>query len=280
MAVSAQTAPQIEVTSIKPSPPGSRPTPPGAYGSPGSSTGHFRFATLKTLVAVAFGLLPQRHDPEPAGGPEWADQNQYDVEIKMTGIPTVPQGRAIVLAMLEDRFKLRWHKEPRDTPVYALVYARADRRLGDGLKPSKLDCRAFSDTLAQSGKSALAREQGQDCGLSNGGAGGAVALGQVTGPYPRGAQLIHGTATMRELLAALSRAGEIDRPVVDRTGLTGTFDFDLTWVPFMSGAIVADRNDVVSIFTTIQQQLGLKLEARREPRDVIVIDSAELPTPD
>ena len=68
--------------------------------------------------------------------------------------------------------------------------------------------------------------------------------------------------------------------MIDRTGLTGTFDIDLWWVPARSGAIVADPGDVLPLVTAVQQQLGLKLEAGRELRDVIVIDSAELPTPD
>ena len=92
---------------------------------------------------VAFGLSPlQRHDAEPMGGPVWVDSNLYDVEMKATDLPTVPQARALMLALLEDRFKLRWHTEQRELPVYALVFARSDRQLAAGIKPSMLSSKA------------------------------------------------------------------------------------------------------------------------------------------
>jgi uncharacterized protein (TIGR03435 family) len=85
---------------------------------------------------------------------------------------------------------------------------------------------------------------------------------------------------MRELVAAMSRSRELDRPITDRTGLTGTYEFDLTWVPARSGVVVADPLEVMPLDVAVQQQLGLKMEAQREPRDVIVIVSAERPSPD
>ena len=92
--------------------------------------------------------------------------------------------------------------------------------------------------------------------------------------------MIHGTATMRELVDVISRHRDLDRPVVDRTGLTGTYEFDFTWVPARAGAIVADPADVMPLDVALPQLLGLKMASAKEPRDVVVIDAAERPTPD
>ena len=85
--------------------------------------------------------------------------------------------------------------------------------------------------------------------------------------------------TIRDMLRAFSRSPDIDRRIVDRTGLTETFDIDFVWTPDRSGPGAAPPADVVSIFTALQEQLGLKLESRREPADVVVIESVERPTP-
>jgi uncharacterized protein (TIGR03435 family) len=229
----------------------------------------------------AFDINPaQRHDPEPIGGPAWIDQDAYELTLKFTNLPTIPQARALVRGLLEDRFRLKWHTEKRELPVYSLVVARADRRLGNGLKPSKLDCHAYSDTLTRSGRGAVAKDVNPDCGLSQGGAPAVVGLLKLPGSFPRGAQLVHGSGTLTELVTALTRDRENDRPVIDRTGLTGTYDVDLWWVPQRSGAIVADPADVLPLTSAVQQQLGLKLDAGREPRDVIVVDAADRPEPD
>ena len=92
--------------------------------------------------------------------------------------------------------------------------------------------------------------------------------------------MIRGTATMRELVDVISRHRDMDRPFADRTGLTGTYEFDLTWVPARAGAIVADPVDVMPLDVALPQLLGLKMSSVKEPRDVVVIDAAERPTPD
>jgi uncharacterized protein (TIGR03435 family) len=268
--------PALEAASVKLSPPGTVPLVPGNWAPPTSTSARLRPQTLRTLVMYAFDINPTlRHDPEPIGGPSWIDQDAYELTLKFTSLPTIPQARALVRGLLEDRFKLKWHTEKRELPVYSLVVARADGRLGEGLKPSKLDCRAYSDTLTRTGRGAAAKEVNADCGVQQGGAPALVGVLKLPGSYPRGAQLVHGTGTMAELVTALTRDRENDRPVIDRTGLTGTYDIDLWWVPARSGAIVADPADVMPLTTAVQQQLGLKLDARREPRDVVVIDAAE-----
>jgi uncharacterized protein (TIGR03435 family) len=162
------------------------------------------------------------------------------------------------------------------------MLARQDGRIGPGLKPSKLDCRAYSETLTRTGRAAVAKAQVPDCGVAGGGAPAVVAMNKLapTTTYPPGAQLAHGTGTMVELLRVLQNDRENDRPILDRTGLTGTYDIDLWWVPERSGTIGADPGDVRPLAVAVQQQLGLKLESRREPYDVVVIDAVDLPEPD
>jgi uncharacterized protein (TIGR03435 family) len=283
LAQSRAPAVSLEAASIKPAPPGSVGIVAGNWAPPTNTSARLRPMTLRTLVMYAFDLQPRRHDPEPVGGQAWMDKDLYELTLKFTALPTIPQAQALIKALLEDRFKLKWHDEKRELPLYELVVVRPDGRLGPGLKPSRLDCRAYSETLTRTGRGAVAKELAPDCGLSSGGAPAVAAtlnLPPGSSTYPRGAQLIRGTATMAEIVTALGRDRENDRPIVDRTGLTGTFDIDFWWVPAQSGAIVAEPTEVMPLSVALPQQLGVKLDSRREPRDVVVIDSASRPMPD
>lgn len=271
----------LEAAAVKPAPPDMPPLVPGNWAPPTSSSARLRPMTLRTLVMYAFDILPRRHDPEPIGGPAWVDKPAYQLVLKFSDVPTIPQAQAAIRTVLEERFKLRWHTEARELPVYALVVARPDGRLGPGLQPSKVDCRAYSETLERTGRGAVAKEVTPDCGLTSGGAPAVATVTKLPHTYPRGAQVIHGTATMREIVQAMMRADrESERAMLDRSGLTGTFDIHLWWVPVRSGAIVPDTADIMTLETAVQEQLGLKFESRRESRDVIVIDSAEMPVLD
>ena len=271
----------LEAAAVKPAPPEMPPLAPGNWAPPTSSSARLRPMTLRTLVMYAFDILPRRHDPEPIGGPAWIDKLAYQLVLKFSDVPSIPQAQAAIRTLIEERFKLRWHKEARELPVYALVVARADGRLGPGLQPSKVDCRAYSDTLERTGRGAVAKEITPDCGLTSGGAPAVATVAKLPHTYPRGAQVIHGTATMREIVQAMMRVDrENERAILDRSGLSGSFEVHLWWVPVRSGGIVPDAADVMTIQTAVQEQLGLKLELRREPRDVIVIDSAEMPVLD
>jgi uncharacterized protein (TIGR03435 family) len=84
---------------------------------------------------------------------------------------------------------------------------------------------------------------------------------------------------MAELLTVIIRSPDIDRQIIDRTGLSGTFDIDLAWVPLRAGPAAAAPVDVISIFSAVEEQLGLKLESATSPVDVLVIDYAERPMP-
>ena len=280
-AQNAKPAVTLEAAAVKAAPPDLPPLVPGNWAPPTSSSARLRPMTLRTLVMYAFDIVPQRHDPEPVGGPAWLDKTAYQLVLKFSDLPTVPQAQSAIRTLLEERFKLRWHIERRELPVYALVGARPDGKLGPGLQPSKADCGAYSDTLARTGRGAVAKEVTPACGLTSGGAPAVASVTRLTQTYPRGAQVIHGTATMREIVQAMMRSDrENERAIVDRSGLTGTFDIHLWWVPVRSGAIVPAAADVMTLGTAVKEQLGLNLEPRREPRDVIVIESAEMPVLD
>ena len=152
--------------------------------------------------------------------------------------------------LLVDRFRLVTRREVRDTPMYALVVARSDRRLGPQLKPSSADCAAMAAAFKATGA-----RPGPDsplCGVK-------PISGQFRGTGIR----------LTDLARALAVSG---RPVVDATGLTGSFDFELRWIDDAAGS--------ASLFTAIQEQLGLRLEPRQTPTNVFVVESVERPTPD
>ena len=238
-----------------------------AIGPPVGGTVRARAIEVRRLIQYAYGLDPRGHHPVPTGGPSWIDRDLFEVTVKGAVDLTVADARSMVLTLLRDRFKLRTHIEKRELPVYALVLARRDGRLGTALKPSKADCRAYSDTLHRTGRLAAAREVSADCELiSGGGIGG-------------GRLQLRGTGTLRDMLRLLARSPDVDRPIFDRTGLTGTYDVDFVWAPSRTGPAAAAETDVVTIFSALPEQLGLKLESRRELLDQVVIDAVERPTP-
>ena len=267
VSLAAQAGPRFEVASVKPLEPGSTGY---AIGPPVNGTVRYRGAQLRRLVSYAFGIDPNGGSdyPLPEGGPDWIDRDLFEVQARGPADMSVADARLMLRALLEARFKLVVHTVKRELPVYHLVLARADRRLGDGLRSSKSDCAKHSETLLRTGRGALAQPEGRDCTI---GGGGGLGGGRLQ---------IRGTGTMREILRQIQAAPDVDRPVFDRTGLTGTFDFDLVWAPARTGPAAARPEDVVGITTALQEQFGLKLEPRREMLDVVVIDSVLRPTPD
>ena len=174
-------------------------------------------------------------------------------------------------ALLVERFKLAVHRETRQIPVYALVVARRDGRLGPELRRSDVDCAASAAAarrgVAPSSNPPAMREE-THCAM-------AVGAGN----------LILGGRSVFQLANTLSNL--VGRPVVDRTGLTGVFDITLTWTPDQvpQGPSTALEPPAVdpngpSIFTALQEQLGLKLDSQKGPVDVLVIDRAEHPVED
>jgi uncharacterized protein (TIGR03435 family) len=197
--------------------------------------------------------------------PEWARTAFFDINAKANRQPSVEERPAYYRGLLEDRFKAVVHTESRELPVYTLVLARQDGRLGPGMRQSDVDCGpviAAAQARAAAGERPALPVQGQrpTCG----------AIGAPTG-------FTAGAVELSVLAGML--AGGLDRPVVDRTGLAGRFDVDFRSAP-MRTAPGAPASDLPSIFTAAQEQLGLKLEPSTAPIPVLVIDRIEMPTED
>jgi uncharacterized protein (TIGR03435 family) len=229
---------------------------------------------LRMLIISAFGLQPQ----QLAGGPDWIDSARYDItaqasgEFAVTEPGTVGPLNLMMQRMLTDRFQLAVRTEKRELPIYTLTLARSDRRLGPRIRTAAIDCQAAMNNLmkqAQGGGAPPAPPQRPD---------GGPGCGMRMGP---GSQLTAGGTSMAALARLL--AVPVGRLVLDRTGLDGGFDFDLEFTADpaapagAAGAPPANAN-APSIFTALEEQLGLKLQAERAPVEVLVIDRVERPT--
>ena len=207
------------------------------------------------------------------GGPGWLASDRYDFIAKLEEgsanavqpfIPgsTTPNAMQLALRnLLVERFKLRTHRETREMDIYALVMARPGGGPGPGLKPTTQDCSKPVEP-PRPGAPAPGAPGQPFCGIS--GTPGRVRFGGLPAS---------------SFATALS--GPAGRMVVDRTGMTGSWDFELTFAPENRApdAPPADPN-APSFFTAIQEQLGLKLESTKGPVEVLVIDSVERPVED
>jgi uncharacterized protein (TIGR03435 family) len=227
---------------------------------------------LRTLIISAFGLQPQ----QLAGGPDWIDSARYDItaqaagEFAVTEPGTVGSSDLMMQRMLADRFQLAVHTETRELPIYTLTMARSDRRLGPRIRTAAVDCQAAMTAMlkrSQSSGAAPVPPQRPD---------GGPGCGMRMGP---GSQLTAGGMSMAALARML--AVPVGRLVLDRTGLNGGFDFDLEFAfdPIEGAAQPSSTTGgAPSIFTALEEQLGLKLQAERGPVEVLVIDRMERPT--
>lgn len=215
--------------------------------------------SLKQLIEFAYNWGYYNVDRRIVGGPKWLGTARFDIQAKcdeetarafgkLSLKQQMREEQSMVLALLAERFRLRTHHETRLLPVFALVLARG----GSRMKPS-------------------ANADPEEPNEANGPAGNWKADG----------------VTMQKLADQLSTLPEIGgRIVVDKTDLKGRFDFTLKWTPEpASGAAPAgfdideDRDSsALSLLTALEEQLGLKLESSKQPVDVLVIDSAELPS--
>lgn len=236
--------------------------------------------TLRMLIRNAYLL----QDFQIIGGPSWQNDDHFDVVAKAEsdglgdpfqserrGEPS--RGQLMLRQLLADRFKLVVHNEDREMPIFALVLNRADGKLGPQMKVSEVDCNA------------MGRGRGR-------GPAGPPAPPQPGERMPCGIRIAPGNmsvggSTMAQFANTLGMF--VGRVVVDKTGLSGNYEFNLTWTPdnlpqrppgapepLINGAPI-DPNGP-SIFTAVQEQLGLKLDSQKGPVSVLVIDRAEHPT--
>jgi uncharacterized protein (TIGR03435 family) len=213
---------------------------------------------LRVVLQLAYGI---QQPTRLIGLPEWAG-DRYDISARMSGpgeLPsTLPQMRPMMQAMLAERFKLSARIEARVQDAYAMVMARSDRKPGPGLKSFTGIC-AGRATPAATGAPPATGTQPVPCGPR--GATGVGRFDLAGTPLPL-------FASMLSLIAG--------RPVVNKTGLDGLWDIDLRYT-LETGPGAADANSP-SLFTALQEQLGLKLDPERESVEVLVVDRVERPT--
>ena len=174
---------------------------------------------------------------ELIGGPDWIDHVRYDIVATAVSAPDLATTRAMARTMLEERFKLVLRQEKMARPVYSLVTADG-ATLGPKLRRSTIDCaKAFCGSLVDEG-------------------------------------VVKSTGISIDDFAE-TVAGVAGRVIIDRTGLTGVFDLELSFDP---GPGRAARPDLPSFFTAVKGQLGLKLDADTAPIDVFVIAGVERPS--
>ena len=226
---------------------------------------------LRELIRFAYDV----QDVRLLGGPEWINSERFDITAKAEqpfpawGPSGAPMPLLLMMrALLGDRFGLVTHQETRELSVFALVVARDDRKFGPEITPSKLDCE--SQAQARRGGPPPSSPDQPTCGMR-------IAPGRM----------VIGGTPMSQFAAVLSNF--VQRIVLDRTQLPGTFDFRLSWTPDRipqgpapPGAPPLPPVDPngPSLFAALQEQLGLKLESTRAPLEVLVIDRVERPTPD
>jgi uncharacterized protein (TIGR03435 family) len=228
--------------------------------------------SLKALIHFAYGV----QDFQISGGPAWLESDKYDVEAKAEGSSEgdmrsmseeqrqleLDKRKLMMQALLAERFRLVLHKESKEAPIYALVVAKNGPKLKEAtaeeLAPPNL-----KDMPDRPDRKGLLRGEGMRMGR-----------GEVSGQAVK----------LGFLADVLSNQPELGRTVLDKTGLTGTYDFTLKWTPEEPpGAMfkgpgdappAADANGP-SLFTALEEQLGLKLESQKGPVDLLVIDHAE-----
>jgi uncharacterized protein (TIGR03435 family) len=200
--------------------------------------------TLQLLIAAAYDLTPRA----VSGGPDWVQSEHYEILALTPGEirPTRDEQMAMLRTLLADRFKLTFHREEKKFSIYTLQLAKSGPKLKDSTAPPD-DPAALVSTV-----------------------------------YPQRILLPARNTTMAQFTSLLQRA-VLDRPVVDKTGLSGRYDFDLEWAPDetqFGGDVPPASAQAPSppFFIAIQQQLGLRLEATQGPIQALVVDSVQRPS--
>ncbi|MDE3194746.1 MAG: TIGR03435 family protein [Acidobacteriota bacterium] len=234
--------PAFDVVSVK-------PEPWAGTGSVGvqvrGDTLRAEHCTLYDLAAYAWNV----RDDRVSGGPAWAthgklaESDLYQVIAKVDADPPPPESqfRIMLRGVLEDRFRLKVRDADRDAPVYYLVVAKGGPKLKAGTPEEK--SWVFVDSRIEGGKST-----------------------RITATRATLEQVIHHFEYS---------AG---RPIFDKTGLTGFYDFEITWSSQALTADGAENSHGTTIFSALESQLGLKLEAAKAPLPVIMIEHAEKPS--
>lgn len=236
-------APSFDVVSIRLNAaaiqPGRATFPPGGVSFPDF--------TLQNLIGFAYGGSPGQQ-MEVTGGPDWVSRDRYVLIAKTSGTASQPEIRQMMRTLIADRFKLKTHTEQKEVDVYAMVLARSDGKLGPNVQPFEGEC---APPTTPPCPALINPSQGLNLG------GQPMAM-----------------------LATLLSAGvtQLGRRVVDRTGLTGRYTMRFEYQFNAPGsAAAAPDSTKPTIFTALQEQIGVKLEPAKGMVNVLVIDSAERP---
>jgi uncharacterized protein (TIGR03435 family) len=234
---------EFEAASIKPSAPmGAGMVQMGMQMLPGGRIS-MASVTVKNLIQQAYGV----REFQIVGGPSWMGSERYDITAKPEGAATQDQVKVMLQGLLADRFKLQFHRETKELPTYALVVAKGGPKFHASEVVTDPD-KPRGTRMRMMGRGQFSLQGAPVAALAN-------QLGQVLG-----------------------------RSVIDKTELTGNFDFELKWTPDegrpemrVGGGEPAPAADMTgpSIFTALQDQLGLKLESTKGPVQILVIDRAE-----
>jgi uncharacterized protein (TIGR03435 family) len=261
----APARPEFEVASVKPATPAAPGQAPIGVHIDGSQVG-LRYLSLQDLITISYTL--KKHQ---VIGPDWLSTERYDIQAKfpagLAGSQMRDQMRLMLQPLLAERFKLKFHRETRELPVYALVPAKSGAKLKETPPDPETDGAPKAINIAagtSNGRTTV--------GLSN---GGSITVGFL---FLEGKKV-----NMIALVEYLGRM--VDRPVIDDTGLKSNYDFRLEYnleeMRSMMRTSGSDPNMLAgvpeqgtSVMTSLQS-LGLKLEARKAPLEVFVIDRVE-----
>ena len=240
---------RFEVASVKPSPRSSTFFSESRYG-PGTVV-RFRSVSLRTLIAHAYDLdvnaATEGGEDRLVGGPAALLDSPFDVDARAPEGATLVEKKAMLRTLLAFRFKLRIRKETRQVPLYAVKLA--NKAPGSGLKPSTVVCDSAQGRAIR----------GAPC---------MVARSELVG----GIRIFRGAGPMSALVRQMH--GQLDRPVVDESGLTGNYEWSVSY----RGA--RQEIDAPLFEDAVRQNLGLRIVPKTGPYEVLVIDSVERPTPD
>lgn len=249
-------SPQFEVASIKPAPlPKEDRFFVGSRGGPGTDDPGLwtcENCDLSWFLSIGFGLNGYQ-----LSAPDWIRFNKFNVSAKIPVGTTQEQFQAMMQNLLAERFKLQFHYQKKELPMFDLVVARGGPKMKESpgaLPPPDADAPPAPDPSKKDANGSPLLPPGrQPTGMFNG----------------SGAILRFADESMAQFIGQIS--GQVGKPVTDATGLKGKYDFTLQWVPDRGGVSDSGPN----IFQALQDQLGLKLESKKGMVDILVVDHIE-----
>jgi uncharacterized protein (TIGR03435 family) len=298
--------PSFEVATIKPAAPPATGMGPGggmriamrmgAQGGPGTSDpGQITYSNMaiKNLVVAAYGVKTYQ-----VSGPSWMDTERFDIVAKVPKGASKDDVKLMLQNLLADRFKLTLHREKKDLPMYALVVGKSGPKMKESPPDDPNAKDAAKDRGADDADAQKARQALENAVRAGGRDGAMPQLPPGAGPgtrmmmMPGRMRMMSTKQTMAQFAEALGN--QMDRPVVDQTGLTKNYDFTLDFAPEGGGRgpmgvtlpppppggdggtpAEPDSQAASSLFTALQEQLGLKLEQKKGPVDLLVVDRLE-----